>query len=92
MSKNAGNIVYWPEFLLGVHSVEFPNPGAETIYAKPLDHASLVITAYSFMKPLRISNQGMFVELQDYDFKPVGTGWIKWIKNSKLMIPYSLLS
>lgn len=92
VDRYAGKIKYWPEFLLGVHSVEFPNPESETIYIKPLDHAAKVNTLYSYMRPLYITNTWMHVELQDYDFKPVGTGWIKWIKDGNLLIRYSLLS
>lgn len=92
VSKYGGAIVYWPEFLLGVHSVEFPNPETETIYVKPLQYAGKVTIAYSFMKPLRIANEWMFVELQDDGFKSLGTGWIKWIADGKLLVRYSLLS
>jgi hypothetical protein len=92
VSKYDGAIAYWPEFLLSVHSVEFPNPETETIYVKPLEYAGKVDIAYSFMKPLRISNEWMFVELQDDDFKSLGTGWIKWIADGKLLVQYALLS
>lgn len=92
VNKYSGKIIFWPEFLLGVHSVEFPNPETQSIYTKPLPHASNVTMSYSFMRPLQIANEWMFVELQDDNFNLVGKGWIKWIKDGKLLIRYSLLS
>lgn len=92
VNKYEGDISYWPDFLLGAHSVEFPVPETESIYVKPLVNASKVSMNYSFMKPLRISNEWMFVELQDHSFNPIGNGWIQWIKDGKLLIRYSLLS
>ncbi|MFD2824211.1 hypothetical protein ACFS5M_11070 [Lacinutrix iliipiscaria] len=92
VSKYSGHLQYWPEFLLHVHSVEFPNPEHETIYVKPLDHAGTVTTTYSFMKPLRIKKDWMFVELQDDSFNSVGKGWIKWQDTNGLLVRYSLLS
>lgn len=90
VSRDAGTITYWPEFLLNVNSVEFPNPEKEIIYVKPLNSASSINTSYSFMKPLRIKRGWMYVELQDDNFEPKGKGWIKWIQDGKLLIKYSL--
>lgn len=92
VDRYAGKIQYWPEFLLSIHSVEFPNPSKNKIYVKPLDYAGTVTTAYSFMRPIKIQNEWMYVELQDNGFKAVGKGWIRWQKDGKLLIVYSLLS
>jgi len=92
VDRYAGQLRYWPEFLLGVHSVEFPNPEQSYIYVKPLDHAGQVAITYSFMKPLRIKNEWMYVELQNENFQAIGHGWIKWHNGKKLNIRYALLS
>ncbi|MEW4925556.1 hypothetical protein [Algibacter sp. 2305UL17-15] len=90
--KYDGKIQYWPEFLLGVHSVEFLNSEAQAIYVKPLDHAGKLSVPHRFMKPLRIANEWMLVTLLDDNFDTIGKGWIKWIHDNKLLISYSLLS
>ena len=92
VSRYAGDLALWPEFLLGVHSVEFDSPTDHPVKIKPLDHASEVNIKFDFMHPLMIRDDWMFVELWNNDFKPVGNGWILWQKDGKLLIRYSLLS
>ncbi|MBK9257547.1 MAG: hypothetical protein IPM42_18965 [Saprospiraceae bacterium] len=92
VSKSNGDLKYWPEFLLIIHSVEFLNPATQNIYVKPLDHAGLVKQSYSFMQPLKINQNWMYVSLINDDYETVGKGWIKWNDNGNLMITYSLLS
>ncbi|RKE98318.1 hypothetical protein [Ichthyenterobacterium magnum] len=92
VDRYAGKLQYWPEFLLGIHSVEFPEPSKHKIYVKPLDYAETIKTPYSFMLPIKIQNQWMYVELQGDDYKAVAKGWIRWCKDGKLLITYNLLS
>ncbi len=92
VSKFSGELRYWPEFLLSINSVEFLNPKTQNIYVKPLNHAGIVNQAYSFMRPVKIQQDWMYVYLLSDDFESVGKGWIKWNENGKLLINYSLLS
>lgn len=92
VNRHAGRITYWPDFLLNVHSVEFPPNQPQTVRIKPLNYAGQVTTDFVFMKPLRIQEDWMEVELQDQNFQKVGDGWIQWRNNQKLLIEYSLLS
>jgi hypothetical protein len=92
VDRYSGKMQYWPEFLLGVHSVEFPEPSKHKIFVKPLDYAGTVTTPYSFMRPVKIQNEWMYVELQNNGFKEVAKGWIRWQKDGKLLIIYNLLS
>ena len=92
VNRYSGKLHYWPEFLLGVHSIEFPEPSKHKIYVKPLDHAGTIATSYSFMRPVKIQNDWMYVELMDDNFNKKGNGWIRWTKNSKMLITYNLLS
>jgi len=92
MDRIRNELRYWPEFLLNINSVEPLSPENNPVRVKPLSHASLVSTPYSFLKPLRISDQWIQVELLDDNFKSHGKGWIKWQENGKLLISYSLLS
>ena len=90
--KQSGTLLYWPEFLLGVNSVEFINSNTQNIYTKPLDHAVKAHQKYSFMRPLSVKQNWMQVLLIDDNFNSVGKGWIKWVQHDKLMITYNLLS
>ena len=92
VDRYAGKIQFWPEFLLGIHSVEFPQPITYKVYARPFDYAGTVEIPYSFMRPIKIENEWMYVELQGDDFKEVAKGWIRWQKDGKLLITYNLLS
>ena len=92
LDRYSGEILYWPEFLLSIHSVEFITGKEQTIRVKPLDYAGEEITPYQFMRPVVIKDNWMLVELQDGNFKKVGKGWIRWRNNEQLLITYSLLS
>jgi len=92
VDKYAGNLQYWPEFFLGVNSVEFIDTESPKIFVKPLDHAALVNRPYTFMSPQRVEQSWMSVKLMNDDFEAVGEGWIKWRDNEKLLISYSLLN
>ncbi|WOD43852.1 hypothetical protein [Hwangdonia lutea] len=92
VDRYAGKLMYWPEFLLGINSVEFPNPENHNIYARPFDAAGTINTPYSFMRPLKVTDEWMYVALLDDDFKNKGHGWIRWKKQGKMLITYSLLS
>jgi hypothetical protein len=87
-----GKLIYWPEFLLGVHSVEFPPGSKRAVRIKPLENASEDTTPFQFMRPILIRRNWMQVELQNADFGAIGKGWIKWVEDGKLLILYNLLS
>jgi hypothetical protein len=92
VDRNAGEIIYWPEFLLKVHSVEFLSNSDQKIRLKPLEIASEVNVPFDFMSPAEVKEEWMRVQLYDSDYQQVGTGWIRWKKDDKLLISYSLLS
>mgnify|MGYP000173900014 CR=1 FL=1 len=92
VDRYAGKLMYWPEFLLGVNSVEFPNPKNHNIYSRPFTEASTIKTQYSFMRPIKVKDEWMHVTLLDDSFKVKGHGWIRWKKDGEMLITYSLLS
>ena len=92
VSRFDGEIIYWPEFLLTVNSVEFIDGKEQLIRIKPLHYAGEVNAKYNFMQPLIIKGDWMMVRLVDDDYKTVGKGWIQWKKENNLLIKYSLLS
>ena len=92
VDKFKGNLKYWPEFLLEVSSVELLDTKTQKIRIKPLSNASTIADEFSFMQPLKIQNEWMYVQLINDDYTPVTKGWIKWRDKEKLLVEYSLLS
>jgi hypothetical protein len=92
ISPEAGNIQYWPEFLLHVHSIEFLNPETQKAKSRPFDYADKVNLNFELMQPIAIKQDWIMVELKDNSYNKIGTGWVKWRENGKLLIRYSLLS
>lgn len=92
VDRRAGQLKYWPDFLLSVNSVELLEPQTQKIHLKPLKHSSSVTIEYSFLKPVRIKGSWMSVKLLNEDFAPVGTGWIVWKNGERLLIKYSIFS
>ena len=52
VDRGAGEIIYWPDFLLKVFSVEFIPGQEQTIRFKPLDHSAEINTPFTIMKPV----------------------------------------
>ena len=92
MDRSKNKLIYWPEFLLSINSVEPVSREDNPVRIKPLNHAAVVSKAYSFLQPLKIRRQWMQVELQDDDYKSHGKGWVKWKDKGELIISYSLFS
>lgn len=97
--KRAGRIIYWPEFLLSMHSVEFPRDlelkptsKQEKIRVRAFEASGEVNTPHQFMRAIQIKGEWMQVLLLDTNFKTVGKGWIQWKRNGKLLVTYNLLS
>ena len=92
VSRWDGELIFWPDFLLKVHSIEFINPSEQKVRIKPLQNASIVNVAFDFMKPILINADWVQVVLFDSDYTKKGMGWIQWKKDHQLLISYSLLS
>ncbi len=92
IERHKNKVLYWPEFLFTINSVEIISPGENPIRVKPLSHAGLVTAQYSYLRVLKIKNQWMQVELIDEHYKLLTRGWSKWQENGKLLIIYYLLS
>lgn len=91
VDRRAGKLLFWPEFLLSVYSVEFPDGAPQTVRVKPLSYAGKVTTDFDFMKPVFVRDKWMQVNLLDGDLNKVAEGWIRWRNENSLLIRYSLL-
>lgn len=93
VDRYSGKLLYWPEFLMQINSVEFPDPESHFIYNRPFETSGKQNQVPNMlMRPIRIKNEWMQVELLGDDFKVIGNGWIRWMENGKLLVNYSLLS
>lgn len=91
VSRYAGQLVFWPEFLLSVNSVELIDAN-QKLKATPFDHASEYQGKYTYLQPQKIKGKWMEVALLDNDFKTIGTAWLKWLDCGEIRVSYSLLS
>ncbi len=91
LDKSKGEFLTWHSFLLTISSVEFLD-NAQHVRVKPLEIADEVNVNFSFMRPLLIEADWMYVILVNDDFVEQGKGWIRWKKDNVLQITYSLLS
>ncbi len=83
---------FWPEFLLNMNTVEPIDHQNNPIRIKPSSHASPVNQHYSFLKPVRVTQEWIQVELLDQYLNSMAEGWLKWQEDGKFLISYSLLS
>lgn len=92
VSRYAGKISYWPEFLLSVNSIEFNDLSDKKVRARNFKSSSEIAIAYQFMRPVQINGEWIKVILMDDNLKNVGKGWIQWKECGKLLVTYNLLS
>lgn len=81
----------WPEFLLQVHSVELLRPEDFPPRIKPTDHAEPIsnVDRSGFFYPISIKDDWMEVH-PDHEID--GHMWIRWRRDGKLLVKYSMLS
>ncbi|HLG40239.1 MAG TPA: hypothetical protein VI461_11245 [Chitinophagaceae bacterium] len=84
----------WSAFLLNVYDVELTDPETNPLRFKPLNDASIVATTPQrfSLKPLAIHGDWMMVPTLGLADRIMPYGWIRWRKDDKLLITYSLLS
>ena len=92
VSRQAGQFLPWVAYLLQVSSVELLPDFPQDIKIKPLDYAGEVRMSYEILRPVRIKDNWMLVELQDENLKSLGIGWIKWRNNTHILLQVKRLS
>ena len=92
VNRYAGEMIYWPDFLLMVNSVEMLKEFPQKVRVKPLSYAGEVTLDFEFLNPVMVKDQWIKVDLRDSNFRKVGEGWIKWRDENGLLISYSLFS
>ena len=92
IDKNQGTLLFWPDFLLTTNNVSFISGKKQTPKIKPLANASEVNTLFVNMKVITVTSQWLKVNLQNKDYRNLGTGWIQWRDNNQILINYTLPS
>jgi len=92
VDKNKGQLSYWPHFLLKVHSVSLSEHLKYNVYHRPFEYADKVKLDYTILRPIIIEDEWLKVELVDEGYTIVGSGWIKWRDQERILVQYSLLS
>lgn len=92
LDKSAGKFVSWPEFILSMNSVEFPEENKQSVRVKPLDYAGEIKADYDFIEPLMVEGEWLYGILLDGNRQEKGKGWIKWQQGGKLLVSYNLFS
>ncbi len=88
------DFIAWPTFLLNVYAVELVDPGVNQLRVKLLGYAGIIATTpprFS-LTPLAIKGDWMLVSTLGLADRIVPSGWIRWRKDDKLLVRYSLLS
>ena len=88
--RDSGNLSLWPDFLLGVHSVELRSE-SQHIKHSPFDYADDVKIEFALLTPIKIESNWMQVALRNNTFDKLGEGWVKWRSEEGLLLNYSLL-
>jgi hypothetical protein len=92
VDRSEGEYFSWTDFLLQINSIEPLDKENSEVLIKPLEGVSAVHQEYDFLKPVLIKDDWAKVILLNNNFNKNGEGWIRWRKDGKLLIKYSLLS
>ncbi|MDN3690645.1 hypothetical protein [Cyclobacterium jeungdonense] len=84
-------MIFWPEFLLPVFSEETLPCQQVAVRIKPQENADEVRSEFAFLQAAA-KGQWLKVTLLDKDFKPLGSGWIRWEKENQILVTFSLFS
>ncbi|MCC6939476.1 MAG: hypothetical protein IT226_14750 [Flavobacteriales bacterium] len=92
VDRQAVQLRLWPEFILNTVAVEILDPETNPIRIKPLDHAAIMADgANALLKPLAVQGDWLMVGTSELADRIAPTGWIRWRKDGKLLVDYSLL-
>lgn len=94
ISTTDADFTDWTSFLLNVHSVELIDPEASPLRFNSTDDAGIVATTPERfpLQPLAIKGDFMMVSTRGLADRIRPYGWIRWRKNDRLLIRFSMLS
>ena len=92
VDRSAVQFSAWPEFLLGVHSVDVLDVAANPVRARPLDAASILASASAPLPPLAVRGDWLNVSIHHLGDRMPPDGWIRWRRGDRLLVRCNPLS
>lgn len=92
IERSAIRFESWPEFLLGVNSVEALDAEANPVRERPFDQSSIMSTAPEPVPPLAVRGEWLKVGTSHLADRIRPEGWIRWRDGERLLIAYNPLS
>jgi hypothetical protein len=93
IDREAVAFLSWPEFLLGVFSVESLDPISTPLRLAPDDSAApAAFHAQADFRVIAVQSDWMLVEGTDANESHTPRGWLRWRRDERLLIAYNLLS
>lgn len=95
VSREQGEILLWPEFLLQVHSIEILPEYKNPIKIKALESASDLQLASGqeyILQPICVKGDWLQIKILDQNYNEIDDGWVKWFDDGNVVINYVLLS
>ncbi len=92
VERAQGELRLWPEFILGVNTVEILDPAANPIRLKPLEHAAILADgANALLTPVAVQGDWLQVRTHELADRMPPTGWVRWRRGDQLLVHYNLL-
>ncbi|MCT8340993.1 hypothetical protein MG296_13090 [Flavobacteriaceae bacterium TK19130] len=90
LDKNAGELLYWPSFLLQLNTITMVEEHSQPIRIKPLAHAGTVAQDFKSLRPLSVQGDWLQIALKNDKNQTAATGWLRWRMDQELLIDYSI--
>ncbi|MBK9147724.1 MAG: hypothetical protein IPM12_07895 [Flavobacteriales bacterium] len=92
VARSQGILRLWPEFIISATAVETLDPAMNPIRVKPLETAAVLADgADALLAPVAVQGDWLQVRTHDLADRIAPTGWIRWRKDGRLLVGYSLL-
>lgn len=92
VARDDVGISTWPEFLLGVSSVEAFDPEANPVRARPLDGSPVLSSARASVRVLAVTDEWLRVDTSRLADRMPPEGWMRWRRGDRLLVTFDSLS
>lgn len=92
VARDAVGFSAWPEFLLGVASVEAFDPEANPVRARPLDASPVLSSARAVVRVLAVKDEWVQVDTSRLADRMPPEGWMRWRRGDRMLVTFDPLS